>query len=61
VISGPDDPSIRTALAIAAAAREKVIALGLSGSSARDSIAKLADAAGVRVEAECLHLLSEPA
>jgi hypothetical protein len=51
VISGPDDPSIRTALAIAAAAREKVIALGLSGSSARDSIAKLADAAGVRVEA----------
>jgi hypothetical protein len=48
VISGPDDPSIRTALAIAAAAKEKVIALG---SNACESIAELADAAGVRVEA----------
>jgi hypothetical protein len=51
VISGPDDPSIRTALAIAAAARERVIALGPSGSIARESMVGLADAAGVRVEA----------
>lgn len=51
VISSPDDPSIRTAIAIAAAARERVIALGLLGSNARDAIAELADAAGVRVEA----------
>jgi hypothetical protein len=51
VISGPDDPSIRTAVAIAAAAKERVIALGPSGSNACESIAELADAAGVRVEA----------
>lgn len=51
VISGPDDPSVRTAIAIAAAAKERVIALGPSGSDARDSIAALADAVGVRVEA----------
>jgi hypothetical protein len=50
VISGPDDPSIRTALAIAAAAKERMIAFGPLGSTVRDSIAELADAAGVRVE-----------
>jgi hypothetical protein len=51
VVSGRDDPSIRTALAIAAAAKERVIALGPSGSIARESMVGLADAAGVRVEA----------
>ena len=51
VISGPDDPSIPAALAIAAAAKERVIALGPSGSKVRESIAELADAAGVQIEA----------
>jgi hypothetical protein len=51
VILGPDDPSIRTALAIAAAAKERVIALAPLGSNAREAIVNMADAAGVRVEA----------
>lgn len=51
LISGPNDPSIRIALAIADAARERVITLGPPGSNARESIAELAEAAGVRVEA----------
>ena len=51
VISRPDDPSIDSALAIAAAAKERVIALMPPGSNARKSIVKLAEAAGVRIEA----------
>jgi hypothetical protein len=47
VILGPDDPSIRTALAIAAAAKERVIALAPLGSNAREATVDMADAAGV--------------
>jgi hypothetical protein len=51
VISGSGDPSIRSALAIAAAAKERVIALGPSGLKMDGSIVELAEALGVRIEA----------
>jgi hypothetical protein len=51
VISGPDDPSIRSAFAIAAAAKERVIVLGPPGLNACASLADLAEIAKVRVEA----------
>lgn len=50
VMSGPDDPSIRHALAIAAAAKEQVIVLGPAKLNADVSISELARIAGVRVE-----------
>lgn len=50
VISGPGDPSIRPALAIAAAAKEKLIVLGPAALSADASISELAGLAGVRIE-----------
>jgi hypothetical protein len=51
VASGPEDPSIRSALAIAAAAKERVIALAPAEPKARAAIRALAEAAGVRLEA----------
>jgi hypothetical protein len=51
VISGPEDPSVSTALAIAAAAKERLIVLGPADSNAREAIATRAEAAGVRLEA----------
>jgi hypothetical protein len=49
VISGPDDPSVRSAIAIAAAVKENVLALSPQGATGRTI--ELAEAAGVRVEA----------
>jgi hypothetical protein len=51
VISDPDDASVRSALAIAAAAKEKVILLAPPGLGVGASIAELAGIAGVRIEA----------
>ena len=50
VMSGPDDPSIRHALAIAAAAKERVIVLAPAKLNADVSISELARTAGVQVE-----------
>jgi hypothetical protein len=46
-----DDPSIRSAIAIAATAKERVIALAPPGSKLHDAIAELAAGAGVQIEA----------
>jgi len=51
VISRPDDPGISSAVAIAAAAKERVIVLAPQGSDARESVVERAEAAGVRIEA----------
>ncbi|HEY7665307.1 MAG TPA: hypothetical protein VH934_19490 [Xanthobacteraceae bacterium] len=51
VISGPEDPGLHFALAIAAAAKERVIALAPVYPNARAAIRGLAEAAGVRLEA----------
>lgn len=51
VISGPEDPGLHFALAIAAAAKERVIALAPAWANARAAIHELAEAAGVRLEA----------
>src|SRR6516165_5472379 len=51
VISRSDDPSIGSALAIAAAAKERVIVLAPQGSDACELVVERAEAAGVRIEA----------
>jgi hypothetical protein len=51
VISRPDDPSIGSALEIAAAAKESVIVLAPQGSDAHQSVVERAAAVSVRIEA----------
>jgi hypothetical protein len=50
VMMDPDDPSLPTALTIAAAIKERVVVLGQPTSEARASIAEMARIAGVRIE-----------
>jgi hypothetical protein len=50
VMSGPDDRAVRSAIAIAAAAKERVVALGPPGVGVEPAVAKLAAAAGVCIE-----------
>jgi hypothetical protein len=50
VVLDRNDPSIHSALAIAAAAKESVVVLGPAPASVEPIIAELADAAGVRIE-----------
>jgi hypothetical protein len=50
ILSGPADAGIQAALALAAAAKEKMIALAPPGALGQQSMAERADAAGVSLE-----------
>jgi hypothetical protein len=50
VVLDRDDPSIRSALAIAAAVKERLVVLGPAPAEVTPLVAQLADAAGIRIE-----------